>query len=159
MEKAVSKTVQFLTVYADQPQPSHSISDLWTSTVESGGLAKSLRHLGLGGSKSVTETLILLPILAGFDNVVTLSLHGSFMTPILDKLSEDHSLLPSIHQLKLHDTDIEESVVTKFLNSRQGFTHPGPVPIQEVSFDHCSNITRGFCDRLSERVEKLTIYC
>ena len=158
--KSASKTVQSLTVYADQPSHTAFLSsEMWTSTVESGGLTTGLRHLGLGGGKLLDETSILLPMLAGFDNVATLSLHGSFMTPILNKLSEEHSLLPSIHQLKLHGTDIEESVIAKFLTSRQDFTQLGPVPIQDVVFDHCSNITRDFCDRLSQTVGNLTIYC
>jgi hypothetical protein len=158
--KSVSKTVQSLTVYADQPFHTTFLnSEAWTSTVESSGLAKGLRHLGLGGGKVLLETSILLPLLAGFDKVATLSLRGAFMTPVLNKLSDDHSLLPSIHQLKLHETDIEESVIAKFLNSRQGFTQHGPVPIRDVVFDHCGNITRDFCDLLNEKVESLTIYC
>ena len=83
------------------------------------------------------------------------------MAPVLEKFLVDSTLFPALYRLEMMDTDIKENIVEEFLDSRVGPLESGRTlaSIREAAFYHCSRITRGFCDRVKEKVEKLTIYC
>jgi hypothetical protein len=82
------------------------------------------------------------------------------MAPVLESLSRDPTLLPALYRLEMRETDVEETVIGWFLNlrGRPRDSVRAAASIRELVFDRCSEITRGFCDRVGKKVEKMIVY-
>ncbi|KAG8833425.1 hypothetical protein FRC17_010687 [Serendipita sp. 399] len=146
----------------------------WSSLIDHLKTRNMITSLGFSESISTKQTLSqFVPILQQFSTVEAIELEGRFMLPVIDYLKEDRNFAPMLCSLVLRGTDVGGDLIQSLVESRSKpimtSTNRVSIPacgIKNVTFDHCTSITRASCEELRELIEELrelieelNIYC
>ncbi|KAG8820673.1 hypothetical protein FRC19_008673 [Serendipita sp. 401] len=158
--------LQRITVFG-VPEGEDTVSEAWKPMLNNLMLRDKILWVKFSESQAqqYTENL-LIPILCELTYVETLELEGKFMLPFITHLKRNRKTGPKIQSLILREIDIDEATLQSLLESRSRPIEddddqdlPPPLSIRSITFDHCTGITRRFCEELQELIDHVSVYC
>ncbi|KAG8851497.1 hypothetical protein FRB91_007789 [Serendipita sp. 411] len=158
--------LQRITVFG-VPEGEDTVSEAWKPMLNNLMLRDKILWVKFSESQAqqYTENL-LIPILCELTYVETLELEGKFMLPFITHLKRNRKTGPKIQSLILRRVDIDEATLQSLLESRSRPIEddddqdlPPPLSIRSITFDHCTGITRRFCEELQESIDHVSVYC